>query len=296
VIHNAERLLAQALDDSIELRLELSDHLPPVEADAGHIERVLMNLVVNARDAMPGGGTVLVSTEAADRVDRPGNGLGGPHVRLNVRDAGTGMTEDVARRAFEPFYTTKPRGKGTGLGLATVYGIVNQAGGHLSIDSAPGAGTTITIDLPASQKPVEAAPDAPSPTIAVDGHGIVVVVEDEPPVRRLTARLLRDAGYRTLEAAHADEALELLERIDPADVRLLLTDLVMPRMSGRELAERVHAEHPSLPVLIMSGYTDDVIARHGDAADELSFLAKPFTRDSLLAAINEVSEADRRAA
>jgi two-component system cell cycle sensor histidine kinase/response regulator CckA len=210
-------------------------------------------------------------------------------VRLVVLDAGTGMTEDVARRALEPFFTTKPRGAGTGLGLATVYGIVNQAGGAMAIDSEPGAGTTVTIDFPASKRRAEAEPAAPVPAVTRTGRGTVIVVEDEPPVRRLTARILRDAGFDTVEAVHGDEALELLDRIDSDDVRLLLTDLVMPRMSGRELAERVHATRPELPVLIMSGYADDAIVRYGAEIGDAAFLPKPFTRDSLLTAVSNAT-------
>jgi PAS domain S-box-containing protein len=291
VARGAERLLEQAIGGTVELEMELASGLPAVEADPSHLERVLMNLVGNARDAMPDGGTVVVSTEAEERGAATGDELSGPVVRLTVRDAGRGMTDDVARRALEPFFTTKPRGQGTGLGLATVYGIVTQAGGAVAIDSAPGAGTTVTIDLPASSKPVEAPPPAPEAATTTAGRGTVVVVEDEPPVRRLTSRILREAGFRTLEAAHGDEALEVLQRSDPDDLRLLLTDLVMPRMSGRELADRVHADHPELPVLLMSGYADDVIARYGAASEDAPLLSKPFTRDSLLAAVGQLTTA-----
>jgi two-component system cell cycle sensor histidine kinase/response regulator CckA len=289
VVRDAERMLRQTIGDAVELKLALSSELPAVEADPSRVERVLMNLVGNARDAMPDGGTVVVSTASENSEGASEDELSGHLVRITVRDTGTGMTEDVARRALEPFFTTKPRGGGTGLGLATVYGIVNQAGGAMAIDSVAGAGTTITIDFPASAKPPEAAPAPPQPVVAPAGRGTVVVVEDEPPVRRLTARILRDAGFQTLEAAHGEEALEVLEHADPGELRLLLTDLVMPRMSGRELAERVHADHPALPVLIMSGYTDDVIARYGAQSGDASFLSKPFSRDSLLAAVGEVT-------
>jgi CheY-like chemotaxis protein len=196
------------------------------------------------------------------------------------------MSEEVARRALEPFFTTKPKGEGTGLGLATVYGIVNQNGGHLAIDSTPGDGTTVTIELPASPKAPEPAPERGGELLAT-ARGIILVVEDEEPVRRLTARLLRDAGFGAIEAGDGEGALEQLELHAADDLCLLLTDIVMPRMAGRELAERVQEKWPDLPVLYMSGYTDDVVVRHGVAAADLPFVAKPFTRETLLDAVND---------
>jgi two-component system, cell cycle sensor histidine kinase and response regulator CckA len=293
LVADAERLLRRTIGEDIELRVELGRNMPAVEADPSQLERVLMNLAVNARDAMPEGGSLVISTEALERGESEnGAGIEGKVVRLRVRDSGSGMSEEVARRAFEPFFTTKPSGEGTGLGLATVYGIVNQSGGQLSVDSAPGEGTTITIDLPASDKP----PEVEKPTTEEQRRpvrGAVLVVEDEAPVRRLTARLLRDAGFTTLEAANGREAVAVLEETDE-ELRLLLTDIVMPKMSGRELAERVRGMHPDLPVLFMSGYTDDVVVRHGVATADLPFVAKPFTRDTLLKAVNEAIEAGVR--
>ena len=289
LVSDTDRLLQRTIGEDVELRLELGTKLPAIEADSSQLERVLMNLAVNARDAMPDGGTLLITTEAlGGDDDQPDAGISGALVRLRIRDDGAGMSEDVAKRAIEPFFTTKPSGEGTGLGLATVYGIVNQSRGHMSIESEPKGGTTITIDFPASEKPPETASRPERPDPKASERGTVVVVEDEAPVRRLTARLLRDAGFRTLEASRGSEALWALEQEDPGDLCLLLTDIVMPQMSGRELAERVQELRPELPVLFISGYTDDVVVRHGVAADDFSFLAKPFTRETLITAVNEV--------
>ena len=293
LVADTERLLRRTIGEDVELRVELGRDMPAVEADPSQLERVLMNLAVNARDAMPEGGTLVIATDSLDRGDpAEGAGLEGKIVRLRVRDSGTGMSEEVARRAFEPFFTTKPSGEGTGLGLATVYGIVNQSGGQLTIDSTPGEGTTITIDLPASEK----APEVGKPRheeLPPSARGTVLVVEDEAPVRRLTARLLRDAGFETLEAANGEEALAALGETEQ-ELSLLLTDIVMPKMSGRELAERVRSMHSELPVLFMSGYTDDVVVRHGVATADIPFVAKPFTRETLLKAVNEAIEAGVR--
>ena len=293
LIVDSERLLRKTIGESIELKVSLGRDLETIEADPGQLERVLVNLAVNGRDAMPDGGVLEITTESVELtgVER---GADGSMVRLTVRDEGAGMSDDVAKRALEPFFTTKPEGEGTGLGLATVYGIVNQNGGHFAIDSAPGEGTTMTIDWPASTKPAVPAA-APAGPAGLAARGTVLVVEDEEPVRRLTARLLSDAGFATVEASQGEEALELLESLGADDLCLLLTDIVMPRMSGRELTQRVHEKRPELPVLFMSGYTDDVIVRHGVATAELPFISKPFTRETLLEAVNEAIEAGAHA-
>jgi len=288
LVSETERLLRRTLGEHIELRVELGAALPAIEVDPSQLERVLVNLAANGRDAMPGGGVLTISTELLATEGE----LGGAVVRLRVSDDGAGMSQDVAERALEPFFTTKPKAEATGLGLATVYGIVNQNGGRLAIDSAPGRGTTMTIDLPASAKAPEPAPvRRRGDETAATARGTVLVVEDEEPVRRLTARLLDDAGFGTLQAADGAEALELLDTDDADDLCLLLTDIVMPRMSGRELTERVQERRPDLPVLFMSGYTDDVVVRHGVAAAALPFVAKPFTRAGLLEAVTETIDA-----
>ena len=293
LIVDVERLLRRTIGENVELRVHLGRDLPTIEADPSQLERVLVNLAVNGRDAMPDGGTLEITTEGIELTGAE-RGADDSMVRLTVRDEGAGMSDDVAMRALEPFYTTKPKGEGTGLGLATVYGIVSQNGGQLAIDSAPGEGTTMTIDWPGSSKaPVPVA--APAGLAGLTARGTVLVVEDEEPVRRLTARLLSDAGFATVEASQGEEALELLESAGTDDLCLLLTDIVMPKMSGRELTERVHEQRPELPVLFMSGYTDDVIVRHGVATAELPFISKPFTRETLLDAVNEAIEGSARA-
>jgi CheY-like chemotaxis protein len=234
--------------------------------------------VVNARDAMPAGGELRIELgNAAGALD------GGDAVRLTVRDTGDGMTPDVVEHAFEPFYTTKPKGEGTGLGLATVYGIVTQTGGTVEIQSAPGAGTTIEVLLPAT--------DAEAPAISASDNGAdgatsgetILVVEDEEAVRRLTCRILTREGYTVLEAPDGPRAIDTWDE-HPGQIDLLLTDVVMPGMSGRELAERLGIE----PVF-MSGYTDDVISRHG--MDGVRLVQKPFDARTLLGAIRSALDA-----
>jgi two-component system, cell cycle sensor histidine kinase and response regulator CckA len=233
---------------------------------------------VNARDAMPAGGELHIGLSNVE------HGPGGEQaVRLTVRDTGTGMTPEVVERAFEPFYSTKPKGAGTGLGLATVYGIVTQAGGTVEIHSAPGTGTTVEVLLPATDAalPAEAAPDSNGYEIA-NGETILVV-EDEAAVRKLTSRILTRAGYQVLEAPDGQQALVTWDEHGDA-IDLLLTDVVMPGMSGRELAERLGIE----PVF-MSGYTDDVMLRHGVEGPRL--VQKPFDAQTLLSAVRSALDA-----
>jgi CheY-like chemotaxis protein len=249
-----------------------------VEADPTQVEQVLVNLVVNARDAMPSGGDLHIALMDVDH--GPG---GGRSVRLTVRDTGTGMAGEVVERAFEPFYSTKPKGEGTGLGLATVYGIVTQAGGTVQIHSTPGAGTTVEVLLPAT----DAVPSRS--TAGEDGNGAaangetILVVEDEAAVRRLTCRILKREGYRVLEAADGPRALVTWDQ-HSGEIDLLLTDVVMPGMSGKELAERLGIE----PVF-MSGYTDDVMLRHG--VEGLRLVQKPFDAETLLGAVRSALDA-----
>ena len=275
IVLRAQRLLERTIGEDVALRTDIAKDLPNIEIDPGQLERVLVNLAVNARDAMPDGGTLEIVTEAIE--------VGGASFAcLAVRDDGHGMTQETVTRAFEPFFTTKPSGEGTGLGLATVYGIVKQSDGVVEIESRLGEGTRVVMRFPAAD---EAAPEPREPPEPRErGRGeTVLVVEDEDSVRRLAARLLRTGGYEVLEAGGGSEALRAL---DGQPVDLLLTDVVMPGISGRELAEELEASRPDTPVLFMSGYTDDVIVRHGVARDGLSFLPKPFTRDSLLRGVS----------
>jgi len=250
--------------------VSVEDGLHPVEADPSQLEQVLMNLVVNARDAMPGGGRLVIGL--ANEESR-----GEIRVRLTVEDSGHGMGTEVLERAFEPFYTTKPKGQGTGLGLATVYGIVTQAGGSIEIDSNPGDGTRVSVLLPATRSRPAKRAGAAAPDGLAAGGETILVVEDEDAVRRLTCRILSRQGYRVFEASYCQHALNTWD-LHSSQIDLLLTDVVMPGMSGKELAEQIGIE----PVF-MSGYTDDVVLRHG--VEGLRLVQKPFDAETLLSAV-----------
>jgi CheY-like chemotaxis protein len=255
-----------------------------VTADPGQLEQVLMNLVVNARDAMPTGGTLTIETR---NVFTPTQ-AGGPVVLLAVADTGTGMSDEVKARAFEPFFTTKEKGKGTGLGLATVYGIVRQSGGSVEFDSRLGAGTTFRVCLPAAAGAVPKASQAiPRAAVAPRGTETLLLVEDDEEVRRLALRVLRASGYRVLDAADGNDAIRTAEACG-GTIDLLITDVVMPGMGGRQLAERLREVTPDLPVLYVSGYTDDAVVRDSVERDELDFLQKPYSPTALAQKIREM--------
>jgi PAS domain S-box-containing protein len=278
VLSGLTSLLARTLGEHVSLYTDVERPLRRVEADPSQIEQVLVNLAVNARDAMQGGGELRISlANVASGLD------GADAVRLTVRDSGAGMPPEGVERAFEPFYTTKPKGEGTGLGLATVYGIVTQAHGTIEIDSAPGAGTTIEVLLPATEA---VAPDESTPedegTGAPNG-ATILVVEDEAAVRRLTCRILTRAGFTVLEAPNGELAMDTWSE-HPGEIDLLVTDVVMPGMSGKELAEQLGTE----PVF-MSGYTDDVTLRHGVEGPRL--VQKPFDAKTLLSAVRSALDA-----
>jgi CheY-like chemotaxis protein len=256
------------------------------------MEQVILNLALNARDAMPGGGRLCIAAEnvALDAPEERRTGLApGDYVRLTVTDTGSGMPADVVEQAFEPFFTTKPVGAGTGLGLPTVYGIVRGAGGHVDLRSEPGHGTCVAVWLPAAADAAATSPPEPDQASAAGAGETILVVEDSRAVRTLAARILRGAGYAVIEADDPADAISLAAQPD-----LLLTDVVMPGMSGGELARMLRERRPDLPVVFMSGYTDDVVMRHGVLERRVGFVEKPFTRDSLLAAVRQGLEAVRR--
>jgi PAS domain S-box-containing protein len=283
-------MLRRTIGEDVEVRLELDPALGRVRGDPSQLQQVLLNLAVNARDAMPGGGLLTIATrnvapeEAAGRAGARARSL----VELSVSDSGTGMTPEVRARLFEPFFTTKPHGKGTGLGLATVLGVVKQHGGEVEVESAPGQGSTFRILLPRDDAARAAVPPAPAPAAEGRRGGRVLLVEDEPGVRRLVEGYLRGAGYEVLAAADGHEALELAARA-PGGLDLLLSDVVMPGMNGRELYLALAAHRAGLRVLYMSGYPalpstlQDLVEGGRDA-----FIAKPFTRAQLLARLDEV--------
>jgi PAS domain S-box-containing protein len=289
VVHDVEQLLRRSIGEHLRLSTTLDPALSPITADLGHLEQVLVNLAVNARDAMPDGGTlsidtanVVVGPEYA--ATRPGVAVG-PHVRLRVSDTGAGMTPEVVTRAFEPFYSTKPTDQGTGLGLATVYGIVTQSGGTAHIYSEPGLGTTFTALFPAVEAPVAPAANETHPP--PDGRESVLLVEDEDAIREVAKRVLERAGYRVAAYANGTLALADLAGLVARDVDLLLTDVVMPGMVGTELAERVHEAKPDVRVLFMSGYAQGVLATQGRLAPDVALLEKPFSAQQLLTAVRD---------
>jgi two-component system cell cycle sensor histidine kinase/response regulator CckA len=270
VIADTSKLLVRLLPTTVELRLDLNRAPLWVCADRSVLEQVLLNLVVNARDAMPSGGTVTIRTRAE-----------GAHMVLFVRDTGTGMTSEVRARAFEPFFTTKAVGRGTGLGLSTVYGLVRQSGGDVSVESTQGAGSAFTVRLPLSAEPGEVAEPASRPLPARSGNRTLLVVDDEDAIRRTMKRILESAGYRVIEAGSAENALRICAAYSDA-IDLLVTDLRMPTMDGRELTRRARELRPELPVLVVTGLPDDAPL----PSDEV--LAKPFSPGSLLRRVDEL--------
>jgi PAS domain S-box-containing protein len=286
---NLENLLRRALGERIELCSGFADDLCSVEADPSQIEQVLVNLAVNARDAMPEGGRLLVEAENVELDDEyaymhPDTNPG-PYVRLKVSDTGVGMDPETVERVFEPFFTTKD--EGTGLGLATVYGIVTAARGRVDVYSEPGIGTTIKIHLPATITG-PAAKVSPAPADALGNGEVVLVVEDEPDVRRMAERILSKGGYSVIGTDRGLEAVEICER-ESQKIDLLLSDVIMPEMLGTELVGRVHALRPNLPVVYMSGYSHEVLAPQALAGDSGSaFIEKPFSAQALRATIHDL--------
>jgi two-component system NtrC family sensor kinase len=292
-VDRIEKLLRRTLGENISLLTHLATPLGRVMADAGQIEQVILNLAVNARDAMPEGGALTIETKNvvldADYAIQHPDASAGPHVLIAISDTGIGMDATVQSHLFEPFFTTKERGKGTGLGLATVYGIVSQSGGSVSVYSEVGYGTTFNIYLPVAGSAVQ--PANPLPVEPARGTETILLVEDQPEVLAVTRSTLERHGYTVIAAASALEALQQA-RIHGSTVALLLTDVVMPGMSGRELATTLRRDRPALRVLYMSGYTDGIIVHHGVLDPDVSFIQKPFTLNALLARVRERLDAD----
>ncbi|HYT90891.1 MAG TPA: response regulator [Gemmataceae bacterium] len=289
VVAGAEKLLRRLIGEDVQLVSVCAPDVGCVKADPGQLEQILLNLAINARDAMPQGGKLSIEVRNADLEEacppQSAPGQPGAYLLLAVSDTGCGMNEATRARAFEPFFTTKEEGRGTGLGLATVYGIVKQSGGHIYVHSEPGRGTTFKIYLPRVSASGNFSP-AQAPAGAPRGHETVMLVEDDDGVRALTRAILRQYGYTVLEAANGPEALrQCRERAEP--VHLLLTDAIMPHMSGRILAERLTAQSPTTRVLFMSGYTEDSVLRHGVQAAQVPFIQKPFTAHALALKVRE---------
>src|SRR5579871_311506 len=276
LIVSLNKMLRRLIGEHIELVMLPEEGLYSVRVDPGQFEQILINLIVNARDAMPDGGKITIETHNAT-LDKyyclHHEGVTpGEYAVVAVSDTGTGMEEAIRLHIFEPFFTTKEKGRGTGLGLATVYGIVKQAGGHIWLYSEPGEGTTFKIYLPRTAAPAEAFAAPPLPFDRLDGSETILLVEDEPAVRTLTARALRGRGYTVLEAANGEEALRLVKGRE-REIALLVTDVIMPQMNGKELANRLQSIHPALKVLYASGYTENTIVHHGVLEPCVAFLS-----------------------
>ena len=295
VVRGLEKMLRRLIGEDVALEFAPGAALWAVRADPGQIEQVILNLAVNARDAMPHGGRLTIETAnvvlTADDARRHAELAPGAYVLVTVSDTGTGMDAETAAHVFEPFFTTKEVGKGTGLGLATVHGIVSQSGGHVIVESEAGRGATFRIYLPRVDVVAEAPRAAQPAPLAVRGHETVLVAEDDRAVRDVVAETLGLRGYRVMRANDGPSALELAASVD-GKVDLLLTDIVMPGMTGRELAQALAARHPALRVLFMSGYTDDAVVRRGVLEEGMPYLQKPFSPDVLALKVREVL--DRR--
>jgi PAS domain S-box-containing protein len=297
LIVNVQKMLRRLIGEDIDLSTDLAPDLWLVKADPGQIEQVLLNLAVNSRDAMPQGGRMTISTAntflGADFTSVNSLFQPGDFVMLAVEDSGCGMDETTRSHIFEPFFTTKEIGKGTGLGLATVYGIVSQSNGHITVSSQPGLGTTFRIYLPRHRRPATPTED---PTSQEDGRTIppdlrgtetVLLVEDEEMVRNLARDILHQAGHTVLEARHGSEAIRICEQYG-APIHLIITDVVMPQMGGIELMRRIKSLRPQVKFLYISGYTDDALIRQGVRTEEVSYLSKPFTRKNLISKVRNI--------
>jgi CheY-like chemotaxis protein len=292
VVRGMEKMLRRLIGEDIELSTVFGSPLGYVKADPGQIEQVLMNLAVNARDAMPKGGKLTISTTNTT-IDQKSNFRNrtldaGEYVMIAVTDNGMGMTEQVKTHLFEPFFTTKGVGKGTGLGLATCYGIISQSSGDIRVYSELNSGTTFKIYLPRTDAAPEPAGKTEFKRLPAGAESILVV-EDEPAVRELAVLILRERGYQVQESGNAFEALELIRKNAPFD--LVLTDVIMPQMSGKVLCDQIKSQIPHTKVLLMSGYTDDALAHHGVLDEGLSFLEKPFSPLQLTRKVREVLDA-----
>jgi len=296
VLSESEKMLRRLVGEDIEVVTHYARTLSRVKVDPGQIDQVLLNLVINARDAMPDGGKLTIETKEVELDESYTSehfGVArGPHVMLAVSDTGFGMDQQTQARIFEPFFTTKEVGKGTGLGLSTVFGIVKQSGGHIWVYSEPGGGSTFKLYFPVSEAEDSELPEIIAP-LTLQGTETILLVEDQDEVRRVAQAILRRYGYHVIEARNAGEALLTCER-HPRTIHLLLTDVVMPQLSGRELAERLSAVRPEMKVLYMSGYTENVIVHHGILDSGIAYLQKPIVPELLARRVREVLDTRKR--
>lgn len=292
LIKNLEKMLRRVIGEDIELTTVLTDDLGRIKTDPAQIEQVILNLAVNARDAMPSGGKLTLETTNVeldkDYAHTHISVAPGRYVMLSVSDTGCGMTPEVKERIFEPFFTTKGQGKGTGLGLSTVYGIVKQSGGNIWVYSEPGEGTTFKIYIPRVEEEIDALPSQEEILDLPKGNETVLLVEDDPSVWNLADRFLRGQGYKVLGATNGNEAIQIAQEHLKEKIHLLLTDMVMPQMGGKELVGRFKSLHPEIKVLFISGYTDSAITHHGLSEPDTALLQKPFSLTSLAIKVREV--------
>jgi two-component system, cell cycle sensor histidine kinase and response regulator CckA len=283
-------MLRRLIGEDVTLEFGLSPELGNIRADPGHVEQAIMNLAVNARDAMPTGGRLTIetsNTQLDENYARTHMGVApGDFVMIAVSDTGIGMDAETKRRIFEPFFTTKEKGKGTGLGLATVYGIIKQAGGDIWVYSEPHKGTTFKLYFPRVRDSVTDLPSADTDS-PQGSNQTILVVEDEKAVRELTVKMLQRLGYSVLIAASGAEAIEI-SRAHTGGISLLLTDVVMPNMSGRQLADILQPARPGMKVIYLSGYTENTVIHHGVLDSGIEFLPKPFSREVLAKKIRDV--------
>lgn len=293
VLTDTDKMLRRLIGEDLEMAMILEPELGKVNVDPGQVEQVVMNLAINARDAMPEGGKLTIETANVDLDREYAHKKGvmelqpGPYVMLAISDKGIGMDKETQSHIFDPFFTTKAIGKGTGLGLSTVYGIVKQSNGYIWVYSEPGQGTTFKIYLPRVQGEEALLKKEPGPKELLQGSETVLIVEDDEAVRNLSKKILKQSGYNVLEAQDGEEAL-MVSRAYEGPLHLLLTDVVMPKMSGRELADRLQALRPEIKILFMSGYTDNAIIRHGTLESDVNFMQKPFTPELLSQRIRRI--------
>jgi two-component system cell cycle sensor histidine kinase/response regulator CckA len=299
VVNDMGQLLRRLIDANIEMTFDLGDEIGCIQADSGYVGQVLMNLVVNARDAMPYGGKLIVATrnKMLDEKDAdPKTGASpGDYVVLSVSDTGTGMTEEVQARLFEPLFTTKPAGKGTGLGLVTCRNIILQSGGHISFHSECGQGSRFCVYFPRKVGQVE-SPTQPCSSEGVGmGTETILVVDDEPTVRNLARVVLETYGYTVLDASNGEEAVRMVREFEGPRIKLVFTDVIMPLMGGRAIADLLEMTNPEIRILFTSGYSDDAITQYGVLESGVEFLPKPYTPAMLARKVRELLDLPVRA-
>jgi CheY-like chemotaxis protein len=292
VIANMENMLPHLMGDDVDVRIVPAVGLKSVKADAGQIEQVIVNMAINARDAMPDGGKLTLEasnvTLSQDSVGRHLELKPGDYVMLAITDTGTGMSEETKARVFEPFFTTKDVGQGTGLGLSTCYGIIKQSGGHINVYSEAGKGTTFKVYLPQIEHQTKVAPGQRAPSDLPRGTETILLVEDDPSLREMACALLQRLGYSVLGAANGMNALSLVEQRGKESIDLLFTDVVMPQMDGKELSDRIRTSHPETKILFASAYTENAIVHQGVLNPGVALLQKPFTPSALAHKIREI--------